>query len=666
MRTALLACLLLTTSVAVADDPTKVLSSGTKPTDARLGKAKTLNDYFPFTPPASKEEWANRKQELREQLLVALGLWPMPTKTPLHPVITGKVVRDGYTIEKVYFASMPGHYVTGNLYRPTAKSDGKRPAVLCPHGHWANGRFYEASDKDITKQLAMKAETTKEGAKSPLQARCANLAMMGFVVFHYDMVGYADSQAIPHATGFTDAAAELRLQSQMGLQTWNSIRALDYVAALPDVDPTRIGVTGASGGGTQTFILCALDDRPAVAFPAVMVGTAMQGGCVCENCSYLRVGTGNVEITGLFAPKPLAMSGADDWTKEILTKGLPELKRLYGMLGTEENVAAKAWTQFPHNYNQHAREFMYSWFNKHLLGGSGEVKEKPFTVVPPKELAVFPSAADRPKDELPADKLREVMTKDSDTLVAKMSPDAVRTALRAMVGGVPTTVEARMGPETVSLPGGVMLRKAILGRHNEQDAVPAAGVITDKFAGDKVVVWVHPKGKASLFESGQLAAAVKALTDAGYGVLAVDTLGTGEQVPTNPFAVDKRFAGYTFGYNRPLLANRVRDVLTAVGLARTTLKATEIHVVGWGEMGPVAVLAKAAAGDTVAKVAADLNGFSFDKVTATGDPMMLPGAVKYGGLPAFLRLCAPGDVLAYNASGKESKSPAEVAKWLVK
>src|SRR5262249_38767403 len=160
----------------------------------------------------------------------------------------------------------------------------------------------------------------------PPQARCAQLARMGCVVFHYDMVGYADSQLIPHRQGFTDAQAELRLQSFMGLQTFNSLRALDFLLGLPDVDPQRIVVTGASRGGPQTFILCAIDDRPAAAVPAVMVSTAMQGGCICENCSHLRVGAGNIDLAGLFAPKPLAMSGANDWTKEIETKGLPELK----------------------------------------------------------------------------------------------------------------------------------------------------------------------------------------------------------------------------------------------------------------------------------------------------------------------------------------------------
>src|SRR5204863_9442369 len=203
---------------------------------------------------------------------------------------------------------------------------GKLPSMLCPHGHWANGRFYDAGEKRAQAQIDMKAEQTIDGARYPLQARCAHLARMGCVVFFYDMVGMADSQQIKHRAGFTDAAAELRLQSFMGLQAWNSIRALDFLTSLPDVDAKRLGVTGASGGGTQTFLLCAIDDRPAVAFPAVMVSTAMQGGCICENCSYLRIGTGNVEIAGLFAPKPLGMSCANDWTREMETKGLPELK----------------------------------------------------------------------------------------------------------------------------------------------------------------------------------------------------------------------------------------------------------------------------------------------------------------------------------------------------
>src|SRR6185312_10522730 len=337
-------------------------TGGKKPTDVRLGPPKNLNGYFPFAVPKSKEAWAERRKLVCERVLVATGLWPLPDKTPLNAVIHGKIERDGYTVEKVFFASMPGHYVSGNLYRPLSRvstaGDGKHPVILNPHGHWANGRFYQAGDAEVAKQLKTMAEGTPESAKYPLQARCAMLARLGFIVFHYDMVGVADSKAIPHREGFKDVQAELRAQNFMGLQTWNSIRALDFVESLPDVDPKRIGVTGASGGGTQTFMVGAVDDRPAAAFHAVMVGTAMQGGCVCENCSGLRVDTGNVELAAIMAPKPLAMSGADDWTKEIRTKGLPELKQLYGMLGAAGNVDAKAWLQIPHNYAQPSREFM--------------------------------------------------------------------------------------------------------------------------------------------------------------------------------------------------------------------------------------------------------------------------------------------------------------------
>jgi len=658
---------------ADAVDPTLVYTGGKKPTDVRLGPPKNLNGYFPFAVPKSKEAWAERRKLVRERVLVATGLWPLPDKTPLNAVIHGKIERDGYTVEKVFFASMPGHYVSGNLYRPLVKisteSDGKRPVILNPHGHWANGRFYQAGDAEVAKQLKTMAEGTPESAKYPLQARCAMLARLGFIVFHYDMVGVADSKAIPHREGFKDVQAELRGQNFMGLQTWNSIRALDFVETLPDADPKRIGVTGASGGGTQTFMLIAVDDRPAAAFPAVMVGTAMQGGCVCENCSGLRVDTGNVELAGIFAPKPLAMSGADDWTKEIMTKGLPELKQLYGMLGAAGNVDAKAWLQIPHNYAQPSREFMYAWFNKHLQGKDGEVKELPFKPIPPKELSVYDAEHARPADELDAPRLRETMTKASDAQMAKLVPtDAaslkefqrvVGTALAALVtDALPQEIVVIEGPKESKIDGHTMHR-AVFGRRGENDAIPCAGLVNAKADKKKLVIWAHPQGKSSLFVNGKVAPAVKALTDAGFAVVSTDYLGVGELSFAKPPTVDRGYAGLTYGYNRPLLANRVHDLLTLVGFGKF-LEAKSIAIVGWGAMGPAAILARALAGSAVTKLAADMNQFRFESIKDANDPMMLPGAVKYGGLPAFLALCAPGAALVHNhrgtASGKLPKA----------
>ncbi len=183
-----------------ADAP-RVLPPGQLPNDKRLGDLLTLNGYFPFQPPESREAWERRAERVRRQLLVATGLWPMPTKTPHHAVIHGKVQRDGYTVEKVYLESFPGHYVTGNLYRPLGRL-GRLPGVLCPHGHWANGRFYEQDRKAVRWSIVEGAERFEKGGRYPLQARCVQLARMGCVVFHYDMVGYADSVQLAHSPGY--------------------------------------------------------------------------------------------------------------------------------------------------------------------------------------------------------------------------------------------------------------------------------------------------------------------------------------------------------------------------------------------------------------------------------------------------------------------------------
>jgi hypothetical protein len=673
-------------SVALADDAdlTRVLAG--KSADARLGKPKDLNGYFPMTVPATREAWDKRRQELREQVLVGNGLWPLPEKTPLKPVIHGKIDWDDYSVEKVFFASYPGHYVCGNLYRPKkATTDGKHAGVLCPHGHWPNGRFYENNVKAAQNELKNGAEFNFAGAFYPLQARCVTLARMGCVVFHYDMVGYADSQQIQHRAGFLDTEAELRLQSFMGLQTWNSVRALDFLLGLPDVDPARIGVTGASGGGTQTFLLCGIDDRPTVAFPAVMVSTAMQGGCICENCSYLRVNAGNIDLAALFAPKPLAMSGAHDWTIDIETKGLPELKKLYKLYGAEERVLAKCYPQFPHNYNHVSRELMYGWFNKHLKLGvatEGNGYEKPFTPIPPKQLSVFDNAHPLPKDGVDAAGLRKHLTEASDKQIKALAPAEARkvvgTALRVMINDhLPAADEIdEKNAAPLVEKDGIRIRKFVLGRKDQGEEVPALGLIGPTSEAT-VVIWVHPEGKASLFKDGKLVPAARQILDGKAAILALDVFGTGEFGAVKP-TVNESFAGYTFGYNRSLAANRVHDILTAVGYARNHQKAKAVHLLGLEGAGPWVVLARGLCGDAVVRTAADLNQFTFAKVKATDDPMMLPGALKYGGLPAFTALAAPGELLLHNAEGTgvqgakgaevraAKETPEAAVKWLLR
>jgi dienelactone hydrolase len=675
MKASLSPLVLTLTLATAALQPAEAKNPGPagSPRDSRQSRPKDYNGYFPWTPPTDLATWRKRRQELREQVLVATGLWPMPAKTPLHPVIHGKIERNGYTVEKIFFASYPGFYVTGSLYRPRSAhgtlAARKYAGVLCPHGHWANGRFYEASDGEADDQIKHGAEKTKAGAKYPLQARCAQLARMGCVVFHYDMVGYADSTQIPHREGFKDAEAELRQQNFMSLQTWNSIRALDFLLTLPEVDPARIGVTGASGGGTQTFILCAVDDRPAVAFPAVMVSTAMQGGCVCENCSYLRLNTSNVELAGLFAPRPLAMSGADDWTLDIENDGLPELKHLYRLYGVEYQVQAHCWPQFGHNYNQVSREFMYRWFNKHLkLGQGGPVREQPFVPIPPKELSVYDAEHPRPGDAVNAEGLGRYLTAEAEKQLEGLFPkdaQGLEDLRRVACPALRVMIQDRLpeAGEVEEMPGqggktenGLRVTRLTLSRRGQGEVIPTARISGENPDGT-VLVWIHPEGPACLQQDQLNRLAREAVTRHGATVVIPQVFQTGpakgQREPLAP-QPNAGFAGYNYGYNRTLLAERVHDILTAVAYARRLPGAKRVHLVGFGKAGPWVVLARGLCGDAVERTAADQNQFRFEQVKGTDDEMMQPGALKYGGLPVLAALCAPHELYLHNTQGTGS------------
>jgi dienelactone hydrolase len=677
------ALLLLASVIPIrADEParTRVLPPGQVMSDSRTAKLRTLNDYSPFKPPAMLEDWKKRRQELREQVLVANGLWPMPETTPLQPMIHGKMDMGRYTIEKVSFASMPGHYVTGSLYRPK-NSTGKVPGILSPHGHWEDGRFYDAFLMDrngarvVFSQLANGAEFTVDAARYPLQARCAQLATLGCVVFHYDMLGHADSKAIPHREGFLDAEAQLRLQSTMGLQTYNSIRALDFITSLPDVDAKRLGVTGASGGGTQTFILCAVDDRPAVAFPAVMVSTGMQGGCVCENCSLLRVGTGNVELAALFAPKPLGMTGANDWTVELASRGLPELKALYRLYGAEDKVAGTVYSQFGHNYNGASGLVVYEWFNKHFnLGHQTPIKELPFIGLSSRELTVYDAKHPRPKDEKDVTALRASMTEASDKQWASYLPTDKQSldrflaeghaALQAMAGdsllsasdksfsagcNLRSAVVSAAAPVARQNPDGLTWERWTIQKASGQSRTPAVLVYKRNTRPKSILVWVDPKGKSSILDGDKPSETARKALDGGAAILAIDMIGTGEWPREEALPIDKKFAGFSYGYNLPLLSQRIVDILNAIAIAHDI--GPKVSLVGFGSAGPAVLLANSLSGDAVSRCAADASKFTFANVTKTDDPMMLPGALKYGGLDCLASLNAPSPLLIHNSDG---------------
>jgi dienelactone hydrolase len=676
MRRAPLTALLILTTAACgfaqqtkpSKDPSRVLPPGQLPKDSRLGKPRDLYDkYHPWTPPKTLAEWKKERQRLREQVLVSQGLWPMPPKTPLKAVVHGKIDRGDYTVEKVYFQSHPGHYVTGNLYRPKRKGEPggvspRSPGVLCPHGHWGNARFYDAGEAAAKKLIAGGGETHMAAARHHIQARMVGLARLGCVVFHYDMVGYSDSKAIGHRAGFTDAEASLRLQNFMGLQTWNSIRALDFLTSLPDVDTKRIGITGASGGGTQTFMLAAIDDRVTAAFPAVMVSTGMQGGCICENAEYLRIGVNNIALAALFAPKPQALSGADDWTVAIETKGYPELRQVYSLYGKPENIAAKAFPQFKHNYNQVAREMMYEWFNRHLrLGHKSPIKERDFEPLSQKELTVWTDKPPHPKDAKSAADLRKYLTKVSDDQFAKLVPqtkgdvrryrEVVGAAARVMFGEVPQSSDVKSSSERFLEIGKTVVYQSTLSRKSESQQIPVIAVWQSPKT--KALVWIDGNGKSQLFaKSGKPKAAAEQLLAKDVYLVSIDPYNTGEYLSNGKAkraSVNQTYAGYTFGYNHSLLTDRVRDILAVSAGGREKGKTTDL--LGTGDAGVWTLLAAAQLGKKVDRVIVDLNGFSFRKLNSTADANFLPGALKYGGLGGLAALAAPTELVLYGTKG---------------
>lgn len=310
--------------------------------------------------------WEKRANIIRLGIVQGMQLDKMPEmQGNFNPIIRNTRTFDGYIIENIAIESFPGFYITGNLYRPVGETK-KNAAILCAHGHWTNGRMYPET-----------------------QILSASLARMGAIVFAYDMVGFGESHQVTHD-----------IPIALLLQTWNSRRVLEYLLSRPDVDTNRIGMTGASGGGTQTFMLTAIDKRIKVSAPVVQVSAHFFGGCVCESGMPVHKSsnhqTNNVEIAALCAPRPLLLlSDGGDWTRNTPRVEYPYIQSVYTLYNAEHKVENVHFPGEMHDYGPSKRAAAYLFFAHHL---KLEVEKLPYvygfeenfvTILPEEDLKVF-------------------------------------------------------------------------------------------------------------------------------------------------------------------------------------------------------------------------------------------------------------------------------------
>jgi hypothetical protein len=540
----------------------------------------------------SLEQWEARKHFLRGQILSAAGLDPMPEKTPLNPIMVSRMERAGYSIENVLLETFPGYYLGGNLYRPLGRT-GKLPAVLLAHGHAKNGRLEHT-------HLA-----------SP-PSFGISMARQGYVVFAYDMVGWNDTQQTIHEFGGPREA--IWGFGPLGLQLWNSTRVLDFLQSLADVDPERIAMTGWSGGGSQTFLLTAVDDRVKVSAPVNMVSGIMQGGSPCENAPNLRLETYNVEIAALAAPRPMILVSSP-WDQSrntpreeyIVTRGI---YALYGRVHNVENVEVEA----QHNYNRDSREAVYRFFGKHILNETdpGKFQEKPLTVEKPEDMLAL-HGRKLPANAKTYDELFRYWREAASRQTGQTRDLAVLRRRLAYALGTewPSRIVTEMSGESI-----------VIGRADRRDRVPAQW----RPGTGSPLLLVDEQGAAAARQSPHAQAALTA----GRPVLFIDAFQTGSAV-----ALRDRSHRYFFTFNRSDDANRVQDILTALAfLLKQTSEKVELR--GTGKAG-VWCLFAAAVSDARLTLKAELEGFD-GKDEDFLRQFFVPGIQRAGGLDAGLRL----------------------------
>ncbi|MBT5828635.1 MAG: hypothetical protein HOH77_00460 [Candidatus Latescibacteria bacterium] len=624
--------------------------------DTRWQNLPHINHTFVPTEYPDLETWETEKIRLRNQILFAAGLTPLPEKPPLNFKIWNRIERDGYTIEKAYFQSLPGFYVGGTLFRPIDPQPKNHPGIISPHGHARLGRLNESD-------------------AASYQARGLTFARMGCTTFMWDMVDYNDSArhlsgayedenyGVVHRVPWVHKQDNRMLWNIniLGFQLWNSIRALDFICELPEVDTNRLGCTGESGGGTQTYNLYAVDDRLSVAAPVCMVSAYMQGGCVCENAPSLRIDTNNVDIGATFAPKPLILvNSAQDWTQHTPDVEYPAVKKIYDLYDAADHVT-QIQIDAPHGYNLAMREAVYRWFAKWLdLPQGDDFTEPPYEVEPKENLLAFWDGLPEGALTNHKDLIQQCITASQQTIDTfhPVTPEkldqnrntlgqALRTAIGYDNSAVAYQTINDTSDDNLKSEDGLLI--------GERRNVPVP-LCTFNPNADTATLLIHPQGVNALYSP-----LVEVLLENNHTVYAIDPFGIGQNIAEQNPESPRGDINFFNGYNRTDDAERIYDITLALRHLSSQQHKT-INVVGFHTAGLWALIAAAANDlDTSIRFFIDANGFDTHSESDYLTHLPIPGILKAGGLNNAAALVAPNTLHIHNTSDTFDTSWAKAA-----
>jgi dienelactone hydrolase len=599
-----------------------VLPLSAQRTDVRASKLRDADHYdIRLKPVQNLEEWEKRKAQIRSKLLLSAGLQPKPRQTALNANIFGEVEAAGFKVAKVYFESLPGFLVTGNLYVPLG-IPGPYPAVLMPHGHWQFGRLQNGPTVSIT-------------------ARCIDFARQGFVVLSIDMVGYNDSFQLPHdgnksraqlradmplpyearqfRADFNFARARLYGLSLAGLQLWNGIRALDLLSSLPYVDPERIGATGASGGATQTILLMAADERVKVAAPVNIIGVEKHPGCRCENIPGLWIDTSTLELAATFAPRPLILGSAteDPWTHSTPERELPMIRAYYEFYGAESKLA-NVHVAAGHNYNAETRKAVYAWFHRHLkaqgplitnpeavseeVGNLGDLRVFPDRLLPENVLngrQVIENWIKASEDEL-----NERIP--SDTAALDVFSDLTKQELGQLLSvHLPDPEILDYSRQVEEERDGFVYQVEKVGSQSHGDWFDLESVRIGNNAKGLVVIALADEAGPLLDQQNNFPQSwIKTLAEQGLVVYRPRGFVSGQySIPAETY----NSFSWSEAYNRDNRLNAIQDIVTTITSVRDAYPDAPLTVIGLGRSGLLTAFAAALFGEAD-RVVIDLNG----------------------------------------------------------